>query len=163
VTVGFARAGVLQLAKCCALHKLPMAGLELGHMGGGVPAVGVCAVQVVWWTPNTNTETGADRAPPPPRAPSHACCPPLPPGRHACRAGANEVVGEEFEGDVREGRTDLSARAARFSKFGCLLAGVAMIAACGLLPDPHDHGHAHVGQLSSHHGHDHLFSSHQHH
>ncbi|KAI8462728.1 MAG: ZIP zinc transporter-domain-containing protein [Monoraphidium minutum] len=70
--------------------------------------------------------------------------------------GMSEIVEEEFEGDMRSGRTDISQVFARWVKFFCLLLGVAMIAALSALPDAHDHAHAHAGGLGAHgHGHGH--------
>jgi len=51
--------------------------------------------------------------------------------------GANEVLAEEFEGDVRAGRRDLCAGTARAIKFMCVIAAVLSIAAMGLLPHVH--------------------------
>jgi len=51
--------------------------------------------------------------------------------------GCSEVLAEEFEGDVRSGRRDISVLAARLIKFGFVIAAVMSIAALGLMP----HGH----------------------
>jgi zinc transporter ZupT len=75
--------------------------------------------------------------------------------------GMSEIVEEEFEGDMRSGRTDISQAFARWVKFACLLAGVAMIAGLAALPDAHDHGvhgahaHAHAHGHAHHHHHHH--------
>jgi solute carrier family 39 (zinc transporter), member 1/2/3 len=74
--------------------------------------------------------------------------------------GASEIVEEEFEGDPRAGRVDISATAARWAKFAALLAGVGAIAALSMLPDVHDHGGG--GGLGAH-GHDHAHGGVHHH
>ena len=74
--------------------------------------------------------------------------------------GMSEIVEEEFEGDMRSGRADISQAFARWAKFGCLLAGVAMIALLAALPDAHGHGH---GVGSDSHGHGHGGGHHHHH
>ncbi|KAL6763573.1 Zinc/iron permease [Haematococcus lacustris] len=51
--------------------------------------------------------------------------------------GCSEVLAEEFEGDVRCGRRDISAAWARWVKFAGVMLAVLLIAALGLLP----HGH----------------------
>lgn len=79
--------------------------------------------------------------------------------------GASEIVEEEFEGDMRSGRTDITQLFARWVKFAMLLLGVAAIALLSMIPDAHDHGngghgHGHVhshglGGGSHHHHHHH--------
>ncbi|KXZ49333.1 hypothetical protein GPECTOR_22g927 [Gonium pectorale] len=53
--------------------------------------------------------------------------------------GASEVIMEEFEGEMRADRRDISTRAARYLKFGAVLAAVGLVAASGLLPEPDHH------------------------
>ncbi|EFJ49683.1 hypothetical protein VOLCADRAFT_89649 [Volvox carteri f. nagariensis] len=53
--------------------------------------------------------------------------------------GASEVIMEEFEGEMRADRRDISTRAARYIKFFAVLAAVALVAASGLLPEPDHH------------------------
>ncbi|GIL51325.1 hypothetical protein Vafri_7338 [Volvox africanus] len=53
--------------------------------------------------------------------------------------GASEVIMEEFEGEMRADRRDISTRAARYIKFSAVLLAVALVAASGLLPDPDHH------------------------
>ncbi|GFR47458.1 hypothetical protein Agub_g9184 [Astrephomene gubernaculifera] len=53
--------------------------------------------------------------------------------------GASEVIMEEFEGEMRADRRDISTAAARYIKFGAVLAAVALVAASGLLPEPEGH------------------------
>jgi hypothetical protein len=81
--------------------------------------------------------------------------------------GMSEIVEEEFEGDMRSGRTDISQAFARWVKFCCLLLGVGMIALMAALPDAHDHGHVHGGAaahgLGHGHGHGHGHAHHHHH
>lgn len=70
--------------------------------------------------------------------------------------GASEIVEEEFEGDMRSGRTDISQIFARWCKFSMLLLGVGAIAGLSLIPDAHDHvhtGHGHLGGHMHHHHH----------
>jgi hypothetical protein len=77
--------------------------------------------------------------------------------------GASEIVEEEFEGDMRSGRTDITQVFARWMKFCMLLLGVAAIALLSMIPDAHDHGngghghvHSHgVGAVGHHHHHHH--------
>ncbi|GBF94825.1 zinc permease [Raphidocelis subcapitata] len=81
--------------------------------------------------------------------------------------GMSEIVEEEFEGDMRSGRTDISQAFARWVKFLCLLLGVGMIALMAALPDAHDHAHgasAHgLGHGHGHsHGHGHAHHHHHH-
>lgn len=71
--------------------------------------------------------------------------------------GASEIVEEEFEGDMRSGRTDISQVTARYIKFAMLLLGVGAIAVLSLGPHEHTHG----GQMGHHHHHTH--GSHHHH
>jgi len=75
--------------------------------------------------------------------------------------GMSEIVEEEFEGDMRSGRTDISQVFARWAKFACLALGVAMIAALAALPDAHDHVHLWGGAGGG--GHQHHGHSHHHH
>ncbi|GIL75431.1 hypothetical protein Vretimale_8064 [Volvox reticuliferus] len=53
--------------------------------------------------------------------------------------GASEVIMEEFEGEMRAGRDDISTRAARYIKFFAVLLAVALVAVSGLLPEPDHH------------------------
>eukprot|EP00775_Hariotina_reticulata_P010088 gene10088-10243_t len=73
--------------------------------------------------------------------------------------GASEIVEEEFEGDMRSGRTDISQVFARWCKFGMLLLGVAAIAVLSMVPDAHDHGTVHpqhaAGLMAGAHHHHH--------
>jgi hypothetical protein len=69
--------------------------------------------------------------------------------------GASEIVEEEFEGDMRSGRTDISQVFARWCKFGMLLLGVAAIALLSTVPDAHDHGPVHHQHCAHHHHHHH--------
>lgn len=64
--------------------------------------------------------------------------------------GASEVLTEEFEGDVRAGRRDISPRMARHIKFFAVLVAVGFTAAMAVLL-PHSHG----GHDHEHHDHDH--------
>jgi hypothetical protein len=64
---------------------------------------------------------------------------------------------------MRSGRTDISQAFARWVKFVCLLAGVAMIALLAALPDAHDHVHGGVGAHGHGHGHGHAPAHHHHH
>ena len=81
--------------------------------------------------------------------------------------GGTEIIEEEFEGDTRAGRTDISRAAARWIKFGALLAGVAAISALSFSDDGHGHGHGgHGADLlggGHHHGHGHEHHDHGHH
>eukprot|EP00198_Chlamydomonas_reinhardtii_P004193 XP_001693529.1 ZIP family transporter [Chlamydomonas reinhardtii] len=51
--------------------------------------------------------------------------------------GASEVIMEEFEGEMRADRRDISTHTARYAKFGAVLVAVAAVAASGLLPEHH--------------------------
>lgn len=51
--------------------------------------------------------------------------------------GCSEVLAEEFEGDVRCGRRDISQLQARLYKFGVVVFAVLSIAAMGLMPHEH--------------------------
>jgi hypothetical protein len=66
--------------------------------------------------------------------------------------GCSEIIEEEFEGDMRSGRTDITQQTARYVKFVACLAGVAAIACAALIPDEHAHGH---GMDMHAHGHAH--------
>ncbi|KAF6258712.1 Zinc/iron permease [Scenedesmus sp. NREL 46B-D3] len=66
--------------------------------------------------------------------------------------GASEIVEEEFEGDMRSGRTDITQVFARWVKFLMLLLGVAAIALLSMIPDAHDHGSGGLGHGSHTHG-----------
>ncbi len=44
---------------------------------------------------------------------------------------------EEFEGEMRADRRDISTHTARYVKFGAVLLAVAAVAASGLLPEHH--------------------------
>ncbi len=50
-----------------------------------------------------------------------------------------QVIMEEFEGEMRADRRDISTRAARYMKFAAVLAAVALVAGSGLLPEPDHH------------------------
>lgn len=48
---------------------------------------------------------------------------------------------QEFEGDMRAGRADISTRAARYIKFATVVGAMALVAALAALPEPeHSHG-----------------------
>ena len=68
--------------------------------------------------------------------------------------GASEIVEEEFEGDMRSGRRDISQLQARYLKFVMLLLGVGSIALLSMIHD-HDHDHNHLGVVGLGGGHHH--------
>lgn len=70
--------------------------------------------------------------------------------------GASEVLTEEFEGDMRRGRYDISQTTARYVKFGAVALAVGCIALMSLIPHAHEHGghvHSHGAHVHVHHDH----------
>jgi hypothetical protein len=136
---------------------VPLRGHERDRGGAGGGGWGVCvcvcggggeSVVLVLGVDEVNHGTAA----PPP---SHN---PIAP--HDARANRLPIRQEEFEGDMRSGREDISQAFARWVKFFWLLLGVAMIAGMAALPDAHDHvhhgaagGHAHAHHHHHHHHH----------
>lgn len=77
--------------------------------------------------------------------------------------GASEVIMEEFEGDIRCGRRDLSEAAARYIKFLVVMAAVGMVSLQSMM---HEHEHEGPGGEGLHqHGlaHEHAHHGHHHH